>query len=62
MRWVLIVAGVVLLLIGAVWTLQGLNVLLGSFMTGQPLWAVIGIICLVIGSGLCYAGWRRVPR
>lgn len=28
--------------VGAVWFLQGINVLPGSFMTGQTKWAVIG--------------------
>jgi len=34
----------VLLLMGTVWFLQGINVLPGSFMTGQPRWAVYGAI------------------
>ncbi len=33
---------VVFLMIGLVWTLQGMNVIGGSFMTGQPLWLYIG--------------------
>src|SRR3954454_15571839 len=49
MRIVMMVAGVLLLFVGAVWILQGINVLPGSFMTGQMKWAVIGAITLVIG-------------
>ena len=45
----MMIAGVVLVLIGGVWILQGINVLPGSFMTGQTKWAVIGVITLIIG-------------
>ena len=49
---------------GGVWTLQGIGVLPGSFMTGQTFWAVAGLLTLVAGAALCYAAtrlgsWRR---
>ncbi|MFE6733359.1 hypothetical protein [Microbacterium sp. NPDC057650] len=47
--WWILVLGVILLLVGVVWTLQGLNVLGGSAMSGSPLWATIGPIVLVVG-------------
>ena len=50
--------GVLLALIGIVWILQGLNVLPGSFMTGQIQWAAYGAIALVIGCVLLYVGRR----
>lgn len=49
MRLVGSVAGVLLALIGCVWFLQGINVLPGSFMTGQTKWAVYGVLTLVVG-------------
>jgi multisubunit Na+/H+ antiporter MnhG subunit len=49
MRIVMMVAGVLLLFVGCVWILQGINVLPGSFMTGQTKWAVIGAITVIIG-------------
>jgi hypothetical protein len=49
MRIAMMVAGVLLLFVGCVWILQGINVLPGSFMTGPMKWAVIGAITLVIG-------------
>ncbi|MFD7023396.1 hypothetical protein [Promicromonospora sukumoe] len=49
MRAGLIVAGVVLVVIGCVFTLQGLGYLAGSPMTNVELWAVIGPILVVIG-------------
>jgi uncharacterized membrane protein HdeD (DUF308 family) len=43
------VLGVLLVCIGVVWILQGINVLPGSFMTGQRQWAVYGAIAAVVG-------------
>ena len=42
MRIALNVLGVLFLLMGCVWFLQGINILPGSFMTGQTKWAVYG--------------------
>ena len=42
MKIVLNVIGVLLILPGIVWFLQGVNVLPGSFMTGQTQWAIYG--------------------
>jgi hypothetical protein len=36
------IVGVILVILGSVWFLQGINVLPGSFMTGQIRWAVYG--------------------
>jgi hypothetical protein len=49
MRTTMIVVGVLLVLMGGVWILQGINVLPGSFMTGQTKWAVIGTITAIVG-------------
>ena len=44
------VVGVILVLIGGVWLVQGLGVVpTGSFMDGQGVWAVIGGVCMVGG-------------
>jgi hypothetical protein len=51
--------GALLLLVGIVWALQGLNVIGGSFMTGQTHWLVIGIVCVVAGGALL--GWVNRP-
>ncbi len=59
MRIALNVAGVFCLLIGSIWILQGINVLPGSFMTGQTKWAVYGAIVLGVGIGLLMAARRR---
>jgi hypothetical protein len=36
--------GAFLLLLGFVWVLQGTNILPGSFMTGEPIWAAAGVV------------------
>jgi hypothetical protein len=59
MRFVLPALGVVLALVGAVWTLQGVGVLGGSFMTGSRVWLVIGLVALVAGIWLLVRSVRR---
>jgi membrane-bound ClpP family serine protease len=59
MRIILNILAVILLLVGVVWFLQGMNVLLGSVMTGQPQWAVFGIIAFVVGIALLFFSNRR---
>ena len=49
MRILLNIVGIVLVFFGGVWFLQGINVLPGSFMTGQIKWAVYGGIAFVVG-------------
>ena len=61
MRIALTVIGAVLMLVGAVWFLQGINVLPGSFMTGQTQWAIYGGIAFIVGIVALYAA-RRMPR
>jgi hypothetical protein len=62
MRITLRIVGVLLVVIGCVWFLQGINVLPGSFMTGQIRWAVYGGIAVVVGVGLLFAGKRRTLK
>jgi hypothetical protein len=59
MRIALNVSGVLCLLVGCVWFLQGINILPGSFMTGQTKWAVFGGLLLVAGIGLLISANRR---
>jgi len=53
------IVGAVLVLFGAIWFLQGINVLPGSFMTGQIRWAVYGGIAVAAGVTLLLAANRR---
>jgi hypothetical protein len=59
MRFVLPALGVVLALVGALWTLQGAGLLAGSFMTGSRVWLVIGLVALVAGIWLLVRSVRR---
>jgi hypothetical protein len=59
MRVALNIMGILCLLIGCVWFLQGINVLPGSFMTGQTKWALYGGLVVVAGIGLLTAANRR---
>ncbi|HNK64632.1 MAG TPA: hypothetical protein PKL78_01235 [Anaerolineales bacterium] len=43
---------VLLILSGVIWILQGVNILPGSFMTGDPQWAINGAITAAIGAAL----------
>ena len=54
MRGTLIIIGALLALTGVVWILQGINVLPGSFMTGQIRWAYAGIVAAIIGGGVLW--------
>jgi hypothetical protein len=51
-HWRFLVAGLLLVLLGTIWALQGLGLLRGSMMTGQSLWLVIGAIAALLGLGL----------
>ena len=44
-----LILGIALLLVGAVWFLQGIDVLGGSSMTGNPFWAYVGAPMVVVG-------------
>ncbi len=59
MRVAVMIFGGLIFLIGIVWTLQGIDVLQGSVMTGDPFWAIVGIVLVIVGPILVYLGWRR---
>ncbi len=59
MKIALPATGVALILLGIVWILQGVNVLPGSFMTGQPFWTWMGILSAIVGGMILYFGLRR---
>ena len=59
LHWVMLGIGLVLDLLGTIWLLQGINILPGSFMTGQPFWAGAGIVLMVLGMGLVILAMRR---
>jgi hypothetical protein len=58
-RIALNVVGALLILFGTTWFLQGISVLPGSFMTGQPRWAVYGGCAVIAGLLLLVSANRR---
>lgn len=51
--------GVLMFVVGAVWTFQGLGYLEGSAMTGVALWAIVGPLLAGLGVALAFVGLRR---
>jgi LPXTG-motif cell wall-anchored protein len=59
MKLVLTIVGVILILMGGVWILQGFNILPVGFMAGQMQYALLGAIVVVAGVGLLAFSRRR---
>jgi hypothetical protein len=59
MKKALRVFAVLVFLAGLVWFLQGINVLLGSPMSGTMTWTINGAIAMVIGSGIFWFANRK---
>jgi hypothetical protein len=59
MKAILTIIGVLLILMGGIWFFQGINVLPGSFMTGQVRWAVYGGIAVIVGIVIIVLANRR---
>lgn len=53
------IVGILLLVVGCVWFLQGVSILPGSFMTGSAKWAIIGGICIVAGIAVLLSANRK---
>jgi hypothetical protein len=58
-RPVAVVVGVVMLLVGGLWTLQGLGYVGGSFMSGSATWAVVGPAVAGLGLALIIVALQR---
>lgn len=61
LRWIMVVIGILMILLGGLWILQGVNILPGSFMSGQSFWAIVGTGVFLVGILLSYLGLRRRP-
>lgn len=60
--WMRRAIGIVLLALGGVWIAQGSGALHGSFMTGEALWTVIGVIVGLFGIALLIGTMRDSRR
>ena len=54
MKGTLLALGGVVIALGALWIGQGLGYVKGSFMTGQRMWAYIGLVLVAVGLGVVY--------
>jgi uncharacterized integral membrane protein len=59
MKWIFIIVGALLILIGGVWVLQGTNVLTQGEMAGHMKWTLIGGILAAAGIAFVVIGSRR---
>jgi MFS superfamily sulfate permease-like transporter len=56
----LITLGVAALILGGIWTGQGLNLIPGSFMTGNRMWFYFGLVLAITGVILIMLGLQRL--
>jgi hypothetical protein len=56
---ILKIFAILLMLTGGIWILQGINILPGSYMTGNPQWAINGAITVLISIGLFWFANRK---
>ena len=56
---ILKIFAILLMLMGGIWALQGINILPGSYMTGNPQWAINGAIVVLVGVGLFWFANRK---
>lgn len=62
MHWTICLLGALMVLLGAVWGLQGMNVLGGSRMSGDPFWGAVGVMLLIAGLVVGFLGLRQARR
>ncbi|MDX8456690.1 hypothetical protein RFM98_28530 [Mesorhizobium sp. VK9D] len=60
MRLIRFVLALIVLGLGALWSLQGLGLVKGSFMTGQTQWLYIGLVTMLVGVVGLY--WANRPH
>jgi len=54
-----VLIGLVLVLVGTLWILQGVGVAKGSFMTGSAFWGWMGGLAVAVGAPILVLGVRR---
>jgi uncharacterized membrane protein YdcZ (DUF606 family) len=61
-RAALVVVGVIIVLMGAVFAGQGMGYIAGSVMTNDPKWIWIGGAMVVVGLALAIGSFRARPK
>ena len=59
MRPLPVALGAIMVVVGAIWTAQGLGYLEGSAMTDQTIWAILGPLVAGLGVALIVVAARR---
>ncbi|WP_240955925.1 hypothetical protein [Micromonospora sp. HNM0581] len=60
--WLRLTLGLLAVVVGAVWTVQGLGYVDGSVLTGQRIWAILGPLLILVGLALLWLGTRARSR
>ena len=58
-RAVFVGVGLLLMVVGVIFALQGAGVIGGSAMSGVTIWAVVGPVIAVVGLAVAVAGLHR---
>jgi hypothetical protein len=56
------IAGIIIILLGSLWMLQGANIIPGMAMSGNREWLVIGAMLVIFAIGLLYQNNRPTHR
>ncbi len=59
MKWISRIVGLVLAALGALWFLQGVNIVRAGFMAGHLQYALLGIAAIAVGVSLVLFSYRR---
>ncbi|MFC0005374.1 hypothetical protein [Micromonospora siamensis] len=60
--WLTLTLGLLAVVVGAVWTVQGLGYVGGSVMTDQRIWALLGPLLVLVGLVVLWRGLRSRRR
>ncbi|MEH0841528.1 hypothetical protein V6U81_03915 [Micromonospora sp. CPCC 205711] len=60
--WLTLTLGLLAVVVGAVWTVQGLGYVSGSVMTDERIWALIGPVLTLVGLVVIWRGLRARRR
>ncbi|MEH1099041.1 hypothetical protein [Micromonospora sp. CPCC 205561] len=60
--WLPLALGLLAVVAGAVWTVQGLGYVEGSLMTGRRVWALVGPVVVLVGLVALWFGMRARRR
>lgn len=59
MKIALLIVGLLVIIVGALWTGQGLGIVPGTFMYNNQNWIYLGALTMIVGIGILYVGNRR---